>query len=82
MSLLVGERALPAASASASADVQRRRIVFVNARDAHLWFTHAPPPVLVRAEQNLIAKDDPVVVIDLTPRGASRLAKVAQQGGS
>ena len=43
--------------------------LFVSARDAHLWFTHTPPPALVRAEQNLATKDDPVVVIDVTPRG-------------
>ena len=45
--------------------------IFVSARDAHLWFTHSPPPALVRAEQPLIAKDDPVVVIDVTPRSAA-----------
>lgn len=43
--------------------------LFAGARDAHLWLTHAAPPALVRAEQNLVAKDDPVVVIDVTPRG-------------
>lgn len=42
---------------------------FVGAKDAHLWLTHAAPPALVRAEQNLAEKDDPVVVIDVTPRG-------------
>jgi hypothetical protein len=46
--------------------------VFANAKDAHLWFTHTAPPGLIRAEQNLIEKDDPVVVIDVTPRGATR----------
>jgi hypothetical protein len=57
--------------------------VFVSARDAHLWFTHTPPPVLVRAEQNLAAKDDPVVVIDVTPRGPARPARnLAQQEGT
>jgi len=45
--------------------------IFVSAKDAHLWLTHSPPPSLVRAEQPLIAKDDPVVVIDVTPRGAA-----------
>jgi hypothetical protein len=49
--------------------------VFANAKDAHLWFTHTAPPGLIRAEQNLIAKDDPVVVIDVTPRGAARSPK-------
>lgn len=43
--------------------------IFAGAKDAHLWLTHASPPALVRAEQNLAAKDDPVVVIDVTPRG-------------
>jgi hypothetical protein len=57
--------------------------LFVSARDAHLWFTHTPPPALVRAEQNLAAKDDPVVVIDVTPRGAARApGKLARQEGS
>jgi hypothetical protein len=56
--------------------------IFVNARDAQLWFTHSPPPALVRAEQNLATKDDPVVVIDVTPRGpAVPPRSVAQQGG-
>ena len=41
-------------------------------KDAHLWFTHASPPALVRAAQNLAAKDDPVVVVDVIPRGAAR----------
>jgi hypothetical protein len=41
-------------------------------KDAHLWFTHASPPALVRAEQNLATKDDPVVVVDVTPRGPAR----------
>jgi len=54
--------------------------LFVKARDAHLWFTHTPPPVLVRAEQNLAAKDDPVVVVDVTPRGKARPPRsLAQQ---
>ncbi len=56
--------------------------LFVSARDAHLWFSHTPPPALVRSEQNLIAKDDPVVVIDVTPRGAAHPpSNVAQQDG-
>jgi len=42
--------------------------VFAHARDGHLWFTHAPPRALVRAEQELVAKDDPRVVIDVVPR--------------
>ena len=54
--------------------------IFVSARDAHLGFTHSPPPALVRAEQPLIAKDDPVVVIDVTPRGAAHPSRhLAQQ---
>jgi hypothetical protein len=43
--------------------------LFAGAKDAHLWLTHASPPALVRAEESLAAKDDPVVVIDATPRG-------------
>jgi hypothetical protein len=42
--------------------------VFVHATDAHLWFTHVPPPALLRAEQNLVEKDDPLIVIDVIPR--------------
>jgi len=45
--------------------------LFAGARDARLWFTHAVPPALLRAEQNLVEKDDPVVVIDVIPRGAA-----------
>ena len=57
--------------------------LFVSAKDAHLWFTHSPPPALVRAEQPLISKDDPVVVIDVTPRGSAHPPKnLAQQSGS
>ena len=57
--------------------------VFVSAEDAHLWFTHTRPMALVRAEQNLIAKDDPRVVIDVTPRGPARPAgKSARLGPS
>ena len=43
---------------------------FVHPRDALLWFTHGAPRALVRAEQELAAKDDPRVVIDVIPRGA------------
>jgi hypothetical protein len=46
--------------------------LFVHPPDAHLWFTHAAPPALVRARQNLVAKDDPIVVVDVTPRGPAR----------
>lgn len=49
--------------------------LFANAKDGHLWFTHTAPPGLVRGEQNLITKDDPVVVIDVTPRGPARPAR-------
>lgn len=41
-------------------------------KDAHLWFTHQPPPALVRAEQALAAKDDPTVIVDVIPRGPAR----------
>jgi hypothetical protein len=43
--------------------------LFAGARDARLWFTRDPPPALVRAEQNLVEKDDPVVIVDVIPRG-------------
>jgi hypothetical protein len=49
--------------------------LFAGARDGHLWLTHAPPPALVRAEQNLAAKDDPVVVVDVIPRAPARPAR-------
>jgi len=45
--------------------------LFAGAKDAHLWFTHSVPPSLLRAEQNLAEKDDPVVLIDVIPRGAA-----------
>jgi hypothetical protein len=44
--------------------------LFAGAKDAHLWLTHEAPPGLVRAEQSLVTKDDPVIVIDVTARGA------------
>jgi hypothetical protein len=47
--------------------------LFAGAKDGHLWLTHEGPPALVRAEQNLIAKDDPVVVVDVIPRGAAHV---------
>jgi hypothetical protein len=46
--------------------------LFAHAADAHLWFTHGAPPALVRARQNLAEKDDPLVVIDVIPRGPAR----------
>lgn len=46
--------------------------LLAHAKDAHLWFTHAGPPALVRAEQSFAAKDDPVVVVDVIPRGPAR----------
>lgn len=45
--------------------------LFVHPKDAHLWFTHRPPRALVRAEQNLVTKDDPQVVVDVTPRATA-----------
>jgi hypothetical protein len=48
------------------------------AKDAHLWFTHAAPAGLVRAEQSLVAKDDPQVVIDVIPRGPARAPAAAR----
>ncbi|ACG74828.1 conserved hypothetical protein [Anaeromyxobacter sp. K] len=46
--------------------------VFVKAPDSYLWLTRAEPRALVRAEQNLAAKDDPRVTIDVIPRGPAR----------
>lgn len=54
--------------------------LFVHPKDAHLWFTRAAPPALVRAEQGLVAKGDPRVVIDVTPRGAARAPAAARSG--
>jgi hypothetical protein len=42
-----------------------------NAPDAHLWFSRGSPPALLRAEQNLLEKDDPRVRIDIIPSGAA-----------
>ena len=56
--------------------------LFAKAPDAHLWFTHTGPPALVRAEQNLITKDDPIVVIDVTPRGPARQPSSSAVGGA
>jgi hypothetical protein len=51
--------------------------LFVHPSDAHLWFTHHPPRALVRAEivTELVAKDDPLVVVDVTPRGAAAASR-------
>jgi hypothetical protein len=46
--------------------------LFAGAKDGHLWFTRDPPPALVRAEQALMAKDDPTVVVDVIPRARVR----------
>jgi hypothetical protein len=46
--------------------------VFVGAKDAHLWLTHSSPHALLRSEQNLLAKNDPVVIVDAMPRGATQ----------
>jgi hypothetical protein len=54
--------------------------VFVHAEDAYLWFTHSPPPALLRAEQSLVEKDDPKIVIDVIPRTAA-LSKAAGRRG-
>ena len=53
--------------------------LFAGAKDAHLWFTHSAPPALLRAEQNLAEKDDPVVLIDVIPRGAARPQPAARR---
>ena len=52
----------------------------VHPKDAHLWFTRSAPPALVRAEHPLAAKDDPRVVIDVSPRGPVRAPAAARTG--
>jgi hypothetical protein len=54
--------------------------LFAGAKDAHLWFTHAPPPALLRAEENLVEKDDPVIYIDVIPKGAALSQPAARKG--
>jgi hypothetical protein len=54
--------------------------LFAGAKDAHLWFTHAPPPALLRAGQNLVEKDDPVIQIDVIPKGAALSQPAARKG--
>jgi hypothetical protein len=79
--LSVAGRSIPTDRYTLHAEIPFPASIFVSAKDAHLWFTHTPPPALVRAEQNLAAKDDPVVVIDVTPRGAAHFGRtMAQQG--
>jgi hypothetical protein len=56
--------------------------LFVDAPDAYLWFTRRAPRGLVRAEQNLVAKDDPRVTIDVIPRGAARPPASARSGSA
>lgn len=81
--LSVAGRSIPTDRYTVHAEIPFPANVFVSAKDAHLWFTHTPPPALVRAEQNLATKDDPLVVIDVTPRGAAHAPKkMAQQEGS
>ena len=82
--LSVAGRSVPTDRYTLHAEIPFPANLFVNARDARLWFTHAPPPALVRAEQNLVTKDDPVVVIDVTPRGAAHPPKkmARQEGGA
>lgn len=62
--------------------------VVAKAPDSHLWFTHGSPPALLRAEQNLLEKDDPRIRIDVIPSGAAlpqpaaRRARIPRQGRS
>lgn len=70
--LAVAGRAIPCDRYTLHPEIPFPLDLFAGAKDAHLWFTHAPPPAFVRAEQNLVEKDDPVVVIDATPRGPAR----------
>src|ERR1700686_380468 len=54
--------------------------IVANAPDARLWFTHTSPPALLRAEQNLLEKDDPRIRIDVIPRGAALPQPAARRG--
>jgi hypothetical protein len=79
----VAGRAIPTDQYTLHAEIPFPASIFVSAKDAHLWFTHSPPPALVRGEQPLITKDDPVVVIDVTPGGAAHPPRnLAQQQGT
>ena len=79
----VAGRSLPTDQYTLHPEIPFPASIFVSAKDAHLWLTHSPPPALVRAEQPLITKDDPVVVIDVTPRGAAHPPRsLAQQRDS
>ncbi len=49
--------------------------LFVHPEDARLWFTEAAPRALIRAEQNLVTRDDPRVTIDVIPRALPRQAR-------
>jgi hypothetical protein len=71
-SLSVAGRPVPTDRYTLHAELPFPVSLFVHPKDAHLWFTHEAPPTLVRGEQPLAAKDDPVVVIDATPRGPAR----------
>jgi hypothetical protein len=53
--------------------------IFAHAKDAHLWLTHSSPPALLRAEQNLVEKDDPMVRIDVIPSGAAHPQPAARR---
>ena len=54
--------------------------IFVHPKDARLWFTHGAPPALLRAEQNLIEKDDPQIRIDVIPAGPALPSPAARRG--
>jgi hypothetical protein len=80
-----GEEAIPVAGRHVPCDRYTLHPVLpfplrlvVHPKDAHLWFTRAAPPGLVRAEQGLVAKDDPRVVIDVTPRGRASAPAAAR----
>ncbi len=71
-SLSAGEKAIPSDEFILHPKLPFPVRLFVHPKDAHLWFTHRAPRALVRAEQNLVTKDDPRVVIDAIPRGSAR----------
>jgi len=70
-------------AADCSRSIRRSLFPSVSSRSKGrpLWFTHSAPPALQRAEQNLVEKDDPVVLIDVIPRGAA-LPKPPRAGAS
>jgi hypothetical protein len=68
-------RGIPCDRVTLHPDIPFPLNLVAHASDAHLWFTHRAPPALVRAEQNLAEKDDPIVVVDVIPKGPARVGQ-------